>query len=97
MTESNTVAEREMEQLGQKQGQQLEAAVVRGNAWSEQLVKKGANGKRLRDGGLKVGSCAMAFNNRWLTPSSGFGLCDSLDTRRDDGRAGSDLVIDCRL
>ncbi|OJT15735.1 Kinesin-like protein bimC [Trametes pubescens] len=54
MTESNTVAEREMEELGQKQGQQLEAAVVRGSAWSEQLAKRGVNGKRLRDGGMKA-------------------------------------------
>lgn len=61
MTESNTVAEREMEQLGQKQGQQLEAAVVRGSAWSEQLAKRGANGKRLRDGGMKVSASATAL------------------------------------
>ncbi len=61
MTESNTVAEREMEELGQKQGQQLEAAVVRGSAWSEQLAKRGVNGKRLRDGGMKVSVPATIF------------------------------------
>ncbi|KAI8998545.1 kinesin-domain-containing protein [Trametes punicea] len=54
MTESNAAAEHEMQQLGQKQGQQLEAAVVRGSAWNEQLVKRGAEGKRLRDGGIKA-------------------------------------------
>ncbi|KAI0362221.1 kinesin-domain-containing protein [Trametes cingulata] len=54
MTESNTVAEHEMQLLGQKQGQQLEAAVVRGSAWSEQLTRRGVEGKRLRDGGIKA-------------------------------------------
>ncbi|KAI0636868.1 kinesin-domain-containing protein [Trametes polyzona] len=54
MTESNSVAEHDMELLGQKQGQQLEAAVVRGSAWSEQLAKRGVEGKRLRDGGMKA-------------------------------------------
>ncbi|KAI0374999.1 kinesin-domain-containing protein [Pilatotrama ljubarskyi] len=54
MTESNTVAEHEMHELGQKQGQQLEAAMVRGSAWSEQLAKRGVEGKRLRDGGIKA-------------------------------------------
>ena len=35
MTESNNAAEHEMQHLGQKQGQQLEAAVIRGSSWSE--------------------------------------------------------------
>ena len=54
MTESNNAAEHEMQQLGQKQGQQLEAAVVRGAAWNDRLNKRGVEGKRLRDGGIKV-------------------------------------------
>ncbi|RPD66242.1 kinesin-domain-containing protein [Lentinus tigrinus ALCF2SS1-7] len=54
MTESNNAAEHEMKQLGQKQGQQLEAAVMRGSSWSEQLTKRGVEGKRLRDGGVKA-------------------------------------------
>ncbi|KAI0647148.1 kinesin-domain-containing protein [Trametes meyenii] len=54
MTESNTAAEHEMQQLGQKQGQQLDAAFVRGSAWSEQLAKRGVEGKRLRDSGVKA-------------------------------------------
>ncbi|KAH9856982.1 kinesin-domain-containing protein [Lenzites betulinus] len=54
MTESNTAAEHDMHDLGQKQGQQLEAAVVRGGTWSEQLAKRGVEGKRLRDGGIKA-------------------------------------------
>ena len=54
MTESNNAAEHEMRQLGQKQGQQLEAAVSRGSSWSEQLTKRGVEGKRMRDGGVKV-------------------------------------------
>ncbi|CDO71222.1 hypothetical protein BN946_scf184863.g18 [Trametes cinnabarina] len=54
MTESNTAAEHDMRQLGEKQGQQLEDAVVRGSAWSEELTKRGVEGKRLRDGGIKA-------------------------------------------
>ncbi|KAI0831405.1 kinesin-domain-containing protein [Trametes gibbosa] len=54
MTESNTAAEHDMQHLGQRQGQQLEAAVVRGSDWSEQLAKRGVEGKRLRDGGIKA-------------------------------------------
>ncbi len=54
MTESNKAAEHEMQQLGQKQGQQLDAAVVRGSSWSEHLTKRGVEGKRLRDGGIRV-------------------------------------------
>ncbi|KAM5531198.1 hypothetical protein V8D89_015116 [Ganoderma adspersum] len=58
MTESNTTAEHEMQQLGQKQGQQLDAAVSRGIQWSEHLIKRGVEGKRLRDGGIKSVSAA---------------------------------------
>ncbi|KAI1795774.1 kinesin-domain-containing protein [Ganoderma leucocontextum] len=53
MTQSNTAAEHEMQQLGQRQGQQLDAAVSRGSQWSEHLTKRGVEGKRLRDGGIK--------------------------------------------
>ncbi|EJF65955.1 kinesin-domain-containing protein [Dichomitus squalens LYAD-421 SS1] len=53
MTGSNTTAEYEMQQLGQRQGQQLDAAVARGSQWSEHLTKRGVEGKRLRDGGIK--------------------------------------------
>ncbi|KAI9065177.1 kinesin-domain-containing protein [Trametes sanguinea] len=54
MTESNTAAEADMQQLGEKQGQQLEAAVLRGSEWSEELTKRSGEGKRLRDGGIKA-------------------------------------------
>lgn len=54
MTQSNTAAEREMQQLGETQGQQLEAAVLRGSSWSERLNNRGLEGKRLRDNGIKV-------------------------------------------
>ena len=54
MTESNTAAGHEMQQLGQKQGQQLDAAVARGSTWSQHLTKRGVEGKRLRDEGIEV-------------------------------------------
>lgn len=54
MAESNNAAEREMQQLGQKQGQQLDAAVARGSTWSQHLTKRGIEGKRLRDEGIEV-------------------------------------------
>ena len=54
MTESNAAAEHEMQQLGQIQGQQLDAAVARGSAWSQHLTKRGIQGKRLRDEGIEV-------------------------------------------
>ncbi|TFK78275.1 hypothetical protein K466DRAFT_91212 [Polyporus arcularius HHB13444] len=60
MTESNNAAEHEMKQLGQKQGQQLEAAVLRGSSWSEHLTKRGVEGKRLRDGGIKSVNAAKS-------------------------------------
>lgn len=56
MTESNTAAEREMIQLSQEHGKQLEDVVGRGKQWSLDLEKRGVEGKRARDGGIKVGS-----------------------------------------
>ena len=54
MAESNSAAEHDMQQLGQKQGQQLDDAVTRGSTWSQHLTKRGAEGKRLRDEGIEV-------------------------------------------
>ncbi|KAH9946029.1 kinesin-domain-containing protein [Epithele typhae] len=54
MTDSNTAAEQKMLQLGQKQGEQLDAAVARGSAWSKHLTKRGVEGKRLRDDGVET-------------------------------------------
>lgn len=54
MTDSNTAAEREMVQLGQEHGKRLEDVVGRGKQWSLDLEKRGAEGKRARDSGIKV-------------------------------------------
>ena len=62
MTESNATAEHDMQQLGQKQGQQLDAAVARGSTWSQHLVKRGVEGKRLRDEGIEVSIALSRLN-----------------------------------
>ncbi|KAH9842625.1 kinesin motor domain-containing protein [Rhodofomes roseus] len=54
MTESNASAEQEMVQLGQEHGKRLEDVVGRGKQWSLDLEKRGAEGKRTRDGGIKT-------------------------------------------
>lgn len=54
MAESNNTAEQEMTQLMQEQGQRLENAIARGRQWSVDLERRGAEGKRTRDGGIKV-------------------------------------------
>ncbi|OSX65083.1 hypothetical protein POSPLADRAFT_1133699 [Postia placenta MAD-698-R-SB12] len=54
MAESNNTAEQEMTQLMQEQGQRLENAIARGRQWSVDLERRGAEGKRTRDGGIKT-------------------------------------------
>ncbi|KAL6309249.1 P-loop containing nucleoside triphosphate hydrolase protein [Sparassis latifolia] len=52
--ESNAIAEKKMVQVGQEQGRLLEAVFALGKDWSAQLEKRGSEGKRTRDGGLKT-------------------------------------------
>ena len=97
MTESNTAAEHEMQQLGQIQGEQLETAVVRGTQWSEQLVRRGAEGKRLRDGGMKVSFSSSHFGTTGLTSAIGVELREEFHSRWHVRGPGSGLVLNGRL
>lgn len=56
MTESNTTAEAGMQKLGKEQGQRFDAMIGKGTEWSASLSRRSGEGKRLRDGGFKVGS-----------------------------------------
>lgn len=94
VTQSNTTAEHDMQQLGQKQGQQLDAAVARGGQWSEHLAKRGVEGKRLRDGGIKVSSSESSVRMNGLTHRTVCELCQAVHPRRPCRSAGSNLVFD---
>lgn len=54
ISEGNERGEERMVQFGEDHGKKLEGIVARGQEWGPVLSKKGGEGKRLRDGGLKV-------------------------------------------
>ena len=93
MTESNTAAEHEMQQLGQKQGQQLDVAVARGSQWSDRLTKRGVEGKRLRDGGIKVSDLKVATLRLSLTLRAVCQCRQAVDSGRVGRGARSDLFV----
>lgn len=56
ISEGNERGEEVMVQFGEDHGKTVEGIVTRGQEWAPVLSKKGGEGKRLRDGALKVSS-----------------------------------------
>lgn len=54
ISESNERGEEVMVQFGEDHGKKVEGIVTRAQEWAPVLSKKGGEGKRLRDGALKV-------------------------------------------
>jgi kinesin family protein 11 len=54
MRDRNVVGETEMERCGRENGERIVGVVRAGEDWSGSLVRRGAEGKRLRDGAIKV-------------------------------------------
>lgn len=59
MRDRNVVGEGEMERCGRENGERLVGVVRAGEDWSASLTRRGTEGKRLRDGALKV--CLASF------------------------------------
>lgn len=58
ISEGNERGEEVMTHFGEEHGKKVEAIVTRGQEWNAGLAKKSGEGKRLRDGGLKVRSAS---------------------------------------
>lgn len=54
ISEGNQRGEEVMRQFGEEHAKKIGSIATRGEVWSVELGKKGGDGKRLRDGGLKV-------------------------------------------
>jgi kinesin family protein 11 len=55
MHNKNLIGEVEMEKCGNENGERMVNVIRAGEDWSGSLTKRGGEGKRLRDGALKVG------------------------------------------
>jgi kinesin family member 11 len=54
MRERNVIGEGEMEKCGRENGERIVGVIRAGEDWSGSLMRRGTEGKRLRDGAIKV-------------------------------------------
>lgn len=60
MRDRNVIGEGEMERCGRENGERIVGVVRAGEDWSGSLARRGGEGKRLRDGAIKV--CRLGFS-----------------------------------